>query len=246
MYQIVAKVLNGRKLIAYQVIDQNKPGSKLTLDIEQAKIAAVNGQMYNAKYDIKAGRFNGINGYDLRKLPTIQYLDIVSQEAKEAQKKFEQMTPDEQIRYFLENLEASLKLDRFEDIKIRELDYTTDGDIVQDFYFIDLNECIEPGMKLYDCKECLRDRAELGDTSANVGLGLLIECVYKNSLNAANNIKVKIQLQTKNLILPLDSYDKRLQYSLDDAKHYDTDKISWAVCTMVAIARLKNKKKSTR
>lgn len=246
MYQIVAKVLNGRKLVAYQIIDQNKPGSKLTLDIEQVKTAAVSGQIYNAKYDIKAGRFNGINGCDLRKLPTVQYLDIVSQEAKETQRKFEQMTPDEQISYFLENLEASLKLDRFEDIKIRELDYTTDGDIVQDFYFIDLNKCIEPGMKLYDCKECFRDRAEQGDTGTAVGLGLLIECVYKNGLNAANNIKAKIQLQTKNLILPLDRYDKRLQYSLEDAKHYDTDKVSQAVCTMVAIARLKNKRKSTR
>lgn len=246
MYQIVAKVLNGRKLIAYQVIDQSKPGSKLTLDIEQVKIAAVNGQIYNAKYDIKAGRFNGINGYDLRKLPTIQYLDIVSKEAEEAQRKFDQMTPDEQIRYFLENLEVSLKLDRFEDIKVRELDYTTDGDIVQDLYFIDLNKCIEPGMKLYNCKECFRDRAELGDTGANVGLGLLLECVYKNGLNAANNINVRIQLQTKNLILPLDGYDKRLQYNLEDAKHCDTDKISQAVYTMVAIARLKNKKKSTR
>lgn len=239
MYKIISRVLDGRKVIGYQLIDQHSPGIVKEFDCAKVKKLAANEEIVNARYNKASNGLCGAAGTNLRKVPSIQYYELVSQRKAETDRKFEQMSAEESIQYFLDNLKSQMQINGLGDLDIEQLDCSSSESVTSELYFVDLKTTLEPGMSAYNYEQCIKERKTTGKDS--VELGIMIECYYKNMSNASDNIQVNIQIQTKRLMIPIDASNDRLKYSLNDAKHADTDRVSQAIQTMVAMIRSKKK-----
>ena len=71
MFEILAKIYNGRELVKYEVLDKNT-GKHMILSIEQTYGLAMSGALINASYNEKNNNLSGKNNYDLRTLPRKQ------------------------------------------------------------------------------------------------------------------------------------------------------------------------------